>query len=146
MRNIGWVRILLGFLAGFLVASNLNWGVAEFLLNPWATPRFDGFMRSAGDGGMGLNIIKMNAGWLLAQLVACALVMVLPSPAGWMGRGVAAGGLIGLAGFYGSYTFLSGWGKVNWMPLMGAATADTLCLIAGCLVFAYVVRGRFAPV
>ncbi len=138
-------KILLAFLAAFLVSSMLNWGVAAFILNPWAMPLFDGFMRTGEDSASGLNIFKMTAGFALPQLVACSLVLALRKPYGWAGRAITASFLVGLGGFFGTYTFLSGWGNVNWLPLMGAAVADTVCIALGALVFAFM-AGRKVPV
>lgn len=133
MLHTTWTRLILSFLVGYFVASNLNWGIAEVLLNPWATPLFDGFMR-VGDAAGGINILKMVAGFLVPQLVAVLIAASLSRPEGWAARAVYAALLVGLAGFFGTYTFLSGWGNVNWLPLMGAAVADTFCLVVGNLV------------
>ena len=51
MLNIPVSRFVWTFLVGFIVTSNLNWAVAELLLNDWAMPRFDGFMRTMDSGG-----------------------------------------------------------------------------------------------
>ena len=140
------LRLILSFLAGYFVASNLNWAIAEFLLNPWAIPRFDGFMR-VGEGAGGINVAKMVVGFLVPQFVAVLLAASLPRPAGWAARAVYASLLVGVAGFFGTYTFLSGWGNVNWLPLMGAAVADTSCLVVGSLVAGLLqgIGGRRAP-
>lgn len=140
MKQLKWQRILLSLAAGYLVASNLNWAVAEFLLNPWAMPLFDGFMRTGDDGGGGINVLKMTAGFLLPQVVSVALLIALPRPAGWVRRALVATGLTGLAAFFGTYTFLSGWGNVNWVPLMGAAVADTACIGVGTLISGWLMR------
>jgi len=128
-----WPRLILTFLAGYFVASNLNWVIAEVLLNPWAMPRFDGFMRVGDDAG-GINIVKMVVGFLIPQFVAVLLAASLPRPAGWAARATYASLLVGFAGFFCTYTFLSGWGNVNWVPLMAAAVADTSCLVIGSLI------------
>ncbi|MEQ1801800.1 MAG: hypothetical protein ABL989_07760 [Gammaproteobacteria bacterium] len=133
MLHTTWPRLILTFLAGYFVASNLNWGIAEVLLNPWAMPRFDGFMR-VGEAAGGINIVKMVVGFLVPQFVAVLIAASLPRPAGWAARAVYASLLVGVAGFFGTYTFLSGWGNVNWVPLMAAAVADTSCLVIGSLI------------
>lgn len=133
MLHTTWPRLILTFLAGYFVASNLNWGIAEVLLNPWAVPRFDGFMRVGDDAG-GINIVKMVVGFLIPQFVAVLIAASLPRPAGWAARATYASLLVGFAGFFGTYTFLSGWGNVNWVPLMAAAVADTSCLVIGSLI------------
>jgi hypothetical protein len=46
--------------------------------------------------------------------------------------------LVSSAAFYGTYTFISGYGNVNWVPLMGFAAADTICMIIGALVFGFI--------
>ncbi len=133
MLHTTWTRLILTFLAGYFVASNLNWGIAEFLLNPWAMPRFDGFMR-VGEAAGGINIVKMVLGFLVPQFVAVLIAASLAKPAGWAARAVYASLLVGAAAFFGTYTFLSGWGNVNWVPLMAAAVADTTCLVIGALI------------
>lgn len=133
MLHTTWPRLILSFLAGYFVASNLNWAIAEVLLNPWAMPRFDGFMR-VGEAAGGINIVKMVVGFLIPQFVAVLIAASLPRPAGWAARATYASLLVGFAGFFGTYTFLSGWGNVNWVPLMAAAVADTGCLIVGSLI------------
>ncbi|MDJ0926559.1 MAG: hypothetical protein QNJ73_02825 [Gammaproteobacteria bacterium] len=139
------MRILGGFIVAFLLSSNLNWAIAEFVLNPWAMPRFDGFMRSGDDGAAGINILKMTAGFALSQLVVCSLMLMLDKPVGWLSRALVVTGLVCLAGFFGTYTFLSGWGDVNWVPLMGAAIADTVCIGVGAVVFGWIVLRKQEP-
>ena len=138
--SLHWPRILLATVAGYLVASNLNWAIAAFLLNPWATPLFDGFMRTGDDAAAGIAILKMTVGFLPHHLFAVALLIVLPRPAAWVPRALLAALLICLPGFFGTYTFLSGWGNVNWVPLMGAAIADTLCIGIGVLISGFFMR------
>lgn len=138
--QLRWPRILLATLAGFLVASNLNWAIAAFILNPWATPLFDGFMRVGDDGTSGINIAKMTLGFLPHLLAAVSLLILLPRPASWLARAIVATLLICVPAFYATYTFLSGWGNVNWVPLMGAATADTLCIGIGTVISGWLMR------
>ena len=139
-----WPRILLATIAGFLVASNLNWAIAAFILNPWATPLFDGFMRMGDDGASAINIMKMTLGFLPHLLVSVALLIVLKRPAPWLSRAVLATLLVCVPAFYATYTFLSGWGNVNWVPLMGAATADTLCIGVGTVIAGFFLRRQLA--
>lgn len=144
-EQLGGARIAGATLAGFLVASNLNWAIATFVLNPWAIPLFDGFMRTGDDGASGLNIAKMTLGFLPALLVSVSLLIVLDRPARPWARAVLATLLVCFPAFFGTYTFLSGWGDVNWVPLMGAAVADTLCIGAGTLVSGLVMGRRLQP-
>lgn len=134
MLHTTWPRLIVSFLIGYFVSSNLNWAIAELWLNPWATPRFDGFMRVGEAAAGGENILKMVAGFLVPQFITVLLAASLSHPVGWAARAVYASLLVGLAGFFGTYTFISGWGNVNWVPLMGAATADTLCILVGALI------------
>ncbi len=140
--TLRWPRILSATVLGFLIASNLNWAIAAFVLNPWATPLFDGFMRMGDDGAAGLNIMKMTLGFLPHLLVSVALLIVLPRPAAWLARAIVATLLVCVPAFFATYTFLSGWGNVNWVPLMGAATADTLCIGIGTVVSGLVMRNQ----
>lgn len=142
--NLRWPRILLATVLGFLIASNLNWAIASFVLNPWATPLFDGFMRTGDDGASGINITKMTLGFLPHLLVSVSLLIVLPRPSSWLARAIVATLLVCVPAFYATYTFLSGWGNVNWVPLMGAATADTLCIGIGTLVSGFFMRHQLS--
>lgn len=139
-HRVGGGRIFLAALLGFFVASNLNWAIASFVLNPWAMPLFEGFMRSGDDGASGLNIAKMTLGFLPALLVSVSLLLVLPRPGGWVARSLVSAVLVCFPAFFGTYTFLSGWGDVNWLPLMGAAIADTLCILVGTIVAGWIMR------
>jgi len=142
--KLRWPRILLATIIGFLIASNLNWAIAAFVLNPWATPLFDGFMRMGDDGASGINITKMTLGFLPHLLVSVSLLIVLPQPSSWPVRAIVATLLVCVPAFYATYTFLSGWGNVNWVPLMGAATADTLCIGIGTLVSGFFMRHQLS--
>lgn len=130
-------RFLWTFLVAFFITSNLNWAVAELLLNPWAMPRFDGFMRTGEDGANALNIVKMTVGFMLPLLVCAILIATLSKPAGWLVRGVWVGFLVSLASFFGTYTFISGWGNVNWIPLMVTAVCDLATILVGAVLLAY---------
>ena len=132
-------RFVLAYLAGFVVASNLNWAVAEVFLNPWAIPRFGGFMRM--DAG-GADIARMTVGFAIPLLVASILTATLPRPRGWAARSLWAGCLVSLGGFFGTYTFISGWGNVPWFPLMATAVCDTVTLIAGVLLTGFIQQWR----
>jgi len=134
-----WPRFAGSFLVAYLVASNLNWGIAEVLFNPWAQPRLDGFLREGEDAG-GVNVLKLVIGFLIPQFIAILVAASLPRPAGWAARAVYAGLLVGIAAFFGTYTFISGWGDVKLGPLMGAAVADTSCLVVGCLIAGWLQR------
>ncbi len=135
MLNIPAWRFTWTFLVGFLVTSNLNWAIAEVLLNDWAMPRFDGFMRTMESGGADpLNIVRMSVGFMLPLFVTAWLQASLPRPAGWAARAVVTGLL---AAFYGTYTFISGWGNVNWWPLMVTATCDMASIVIGALLIGW---------
>jgi hypothetical protein len=138
MLNISAGRFAWTFLVGFLVTSNINWGIAAFLLNDWAMPRFDGFMRTMETGGGDLSsILRMTFGFMLPLFVTAWLQASLPRPAGWASRAVIVGVLVSIAAFYGTYTFISGWGNVNWWPLMVTATCDMVSIVLGALLIGY---------
>ena len=138
MLNISTGRFIWTFLVGFLVTSNLNWAVAEFLLNDWAMPRFDGFMRTMETGGADpLNIVRMTLGFMGPLFVVAWLQASMTRPSGWVARAVFLGVLVSLGAFYGTYTFISGWGNVNWWPLMVTATCDMACIVFGALLIGF---------
>lgn len=132
-------RFAVAYLVGFFVASNLNWGAATFLLNPWAVPRLDGFMRMTTSGA---DIARMTVGFAIPLLVAAILTATLPKPRGWAARAAWATVLVGVAAFFGTYTFISGWGNVAWFPLMVTALCDTVTLFGGVLVIAFIQQWR----
>jgi hypothetical protein len=132
-------RFLLAYLAAFFVASNLNWAVAEVFLNPWAIPRLEGFMRTNAGG---MDIARMTVGFAIPLLVAATLTATLPRPRGWLARSLWAGWLVSLGAFFGTYTFISGWGNVPWWPLMVTAVCDTVTLVAGTLLSGFLQQWR----
>ncbi|MEE4184864.1 MAG: hypothetical protein V2J12_03740 [Gammaproteobacteria bacterium] len=146
MLNIAPGRFIWTFAIGFLVASMLNWGIAEFVLNDWAMPEFNGFMRTVETGGADpLNIVRMTLGLMLPLLVMAWLQASLPRPAGWVARAVVVALLMSLGAFYGTYTFISGWGNVNWWPLMVTATCDSVTLVVGALLIGFLQEGGLRP-
>ena len=135
-------RFVWTFVVGFVVTSNLNWAVAELLLNDWAMPRFDGFMRTMESGGADpLNIVKMTVGFMGPLFLVALLQAMLSQPAGWAARAVFLGLMVSLGAFYGTYTFISGWGNVNWWPLMVTATCDMVTMVAGGLLIGWLQEG-----
>lgn len=145
MLNIPAARFTWTFIVGFLVTSNLNWGIAEFLLNDWAMPRFDGFMRTMESGGADpLNIVRMSVGFGIPLFVTAWLQASLHRPAGWLMRALVTGTLVSFAAFYGTYTFISGWGNVNWWPLMVTATCDWVSIVAGAVLIGWLQEGGYS--
>ena len=143
MLNIPVSRFIWTFIVGFLVTSNLNWAVATLVLNDWAMPQFDGFMRTMETGGADpWNIVRMTVGFMGPLFVVAWLQASLTSPENWAKRAVFLGVLISLGAFYGTYTFISGWGNVNWWPLMVTATCDMVTIVAGALLIGFMQRGR----
>lgn len=144
MLNISIGRFTWTFIVGYLVTSNLNWAVAEFVLNPWAIPAFDGFMRTLDSGGADpMNIVKMSVGFMGPLFVVAVILAMLERPVGWATRAVFVAVLVSLGAFYGTYTFISGWGHVGWWPLMVTATCDLATMIVGALLIGYLQqRGR----
>ena len=138
MLTIPAGRFTWTFIVGFLITSQVNWGIAEFFLNDWAIPRFDGFMRTMETGGADpLNIVRMSVGFMLPLFVVAWLQAALPSPAGWVARALFVATLVSIGAFYGTYTFISGWGNVNWWPLMVTATCDWASLLLGALLIGW---------
>ena len=142
LLNVSVPRFILTFLGGYVVASQLNWGVAEFVLNEWAMPRLDGFMREGQMAASGANISKLTFGFMLPLFVIALLQAAMVRPVSWVARALMLAVLISVAAFYGTYTFISGWGNVNWAPLMVVATADMVCMIVGALVIGFLQQWR----
>ena len=143
MLNIPVSRFIWTFIVGFLVTSMLNWAVAELILNDWAMPQFDGFMRTLETGGADpWNIVRMTVGFMGPFFVVAWLQASLTTPESWAVRAVFLGLLVSLGAFYGTYTFISGWGNVHWWPLMVTATCDTATMVVGALLIGFLQRGR----
>ncbi|MEH6592235.1 MAG: hypothetical protein V7746_18370 [Halioglobus sp.] len=132
MIKISWARFWLSFFVGWVISSQLNWAAAELLLNPIVTPMLDGFMRTA-DNTSGAEIVRMTLGYTAPVLVGAFLLAAMDKPAHWAARALFLGLLVSLTSFYGTYTFISGWGAVNWVPLMITATFDMVTLTLGLL-------------
>lgn len=130
-------RFILTFVVGYVVASLLNWGLAELLLNDWAAPQMDGFMRAGDDAASGASIFKLTFGFMVPLLVIATFQELLVKPASWAARATLIAVLVSAAAFYGTYTFIAGYGNVNWFPLMGFAAADTICMVIGALVIGF---------
>ena len=137
MLNITAGRFVWTFVVGFLICSNLNWGIAEFFLNDWSAPRFDGFLRTGSAAGSGTNIAKMTLGFMLPLFVSAWWFSTTDKPKSWVARAIYTGSLVSLAAFFGTYTFISGWGNVNWWPLMVTAVCDTGSIIPGTILIGW---------
>ena len=113
-----------------------------FLLNDWAMPRFDGFMRTMETGGGDVvNIVKMMLGFGIPLFVSAWFQASLTRPQGWLNRAIVTGTLVSFGAFYGTYTFISGWGDVNWWPLMVTATCDWVSIVIGAVLIGYLQKG-----
>ena len=137
MLNISTGKFIWTFLIGFFFCSNLNWGIAEFFLNDWSIPYFDGFMRTMEDGAGGINIAKMSFGFMIPLFVSAWWFSTTDQPAGWVGRAIYTGTMVSFAAFFGTYAFISGWGNVNWFPLLVTAVCDTGSIIPGTLLIGW---------
>lgn len=128
---------ILTFVVGYVIASLLNWGFAEFLLNDWAAPQMDGFMRTGKMAASAASITKLTFGFMVPLLVIATFQELIVKPASWAVRATMIAVLVSAAAFYGTYTFIAGYGNVNWFPLMGFAAADTICMVIGALVIGF---------
>ncbi len=134
--NVSLGRIVLSFVVGFVFTSGLNWFVAEKILNPLIKPGLGPLMRTGAD----TQIAVLTGGFALIVLVLCMLLAMVNRPAHWAARGVAVGGLMSLACFFGTYTFLSGWTVLPTAEMCRTAIADTVTVMAGAIVIAFVQR------
>jgi len=142
LLSVSVPKFIITFVVGYIVASQLNWGIAEFFLNDWAAPRLDGFMREGEMAASGANIAKMSVGFLLPLLVIAFLQAAMIRPTSWLVRAISLAVLISLAAFYGTYTFISGWGNIDWLTLMVIATVDMSCMIVGAVVIGFLQQWR----
>ena len=99
-------------------------------------------MRTGSMAASGASISKLVVGFMIPLLVIAFLQAAMVRPAGWIAKALFLAILISFAAFYGTYTFISGWGNVNWVPLMVVATADMVCMIVGALVIGFLQQWR----
>lgn len=123
---------------GFVFTSGLNWFVAEKILNPIIKPGFGDLMRDAGDTQIGV----LTAGFALPVVAVAWLCAWLAKPRGWLARGLAAGGIVSMTTFFGAYTFLSGWLRLPTGALCTTAIADTITVVLGAVLIAWIQRSR----
>jgi len=137
MLNVSLGKFIWTFLVGYFFCSMLNWGIAEFFLNPWSAEPFEGFIRTGDMAASGLNISKMTFGFMIVLFASAWLFSTTDKPAGWVRRAVYIGSLVSFAAFFGTYTFISGWGNVNWWPLMVTAVCDTVSIVPGTILIGW---------
>jgi hypothetical protein len=140
--SITYTRWFLSFFISFVLTSNLNWAIAELLLNPWLVPAMGDFIRQGEEAATAANIMKMSFGFMLSILAMSIILPLMRVPYLWWRRALLVGGLFGLAGFFGTYTFISGWGRVEWFPLMVTAVCDTVTLFVGALIIGFIQRDQ----
>lgn len=133
MSAARWTASLL---IGFVFTSGLNWFVAEKILNPIIKPGFGDLMRDASDTQIGV----LTAGFALPVLAVAWLCAWLEKPRAWLARGLAAGGIVSMTTFFGAYTFLSGWLRLPTGVLCTTAIADTITVMLGALLIAWIQR------
>lgn len=122
-------RWLLSLLVGYIVASGLNWAVAEKFLNDIIRPGFGPLMRTSANTQVGVIV----GGFALLMVVLSLVCALLRAPDRWLPRGLAAGGIVSL-GLFAAYTFLSGWLNLPTREMCLTATADSITVIIGALV------------
>jgi hypothetical protein len=137
MLNVSAGRFIWTVFVGYFFCSMLNWGIAEFLLNDWAAPYFEGFVRSGEGASAGINIVKMSVGFMIPLFVSAWWFSTIRTPISWVLRAIYVGSMVSLAAFFGTYTFISGWGNVNWWPLMVTAVCDMGSIVPGTLLIAW---------
>lgn len=127
--RVSAVRWLLSLLVGYVVASGLNWAVAEKFLNDIIKPGFGPLMRTGETTQVGVIV----GGFALLMFVTSLLCALLRAPERWLPRGLVAGGLVSL-GLFAAYTFLSGWLALPTREMCLTATADSITVIIGALI------------
>lgn len=127
-------RWALSLLVGFFFTSGLNWWVAENVLNPMIKPGLGSLFRTAGDTQIGVLV----GGFALIVAVTAVLLAMVQRPSGWLARGVVVGGLVSLAAFFGSYTFLTGWMTLPTAEMCRTAIADSITVVLGAVLMAWV--------
>ena len=134
MSAARWIASLL---VGYVFTSGLNWFVAEKILNPIIKPGFGPLMRDATD----TQVVVLVAGFALPVIAVAWLCAWLARPDGWIGRGLTAGGIVSMASFFGSYTFLSGWLRLPTGVMCTTAIADSITVMLGALLIAWIQQG-----
>lgn len=106
-------------------------------MNDWSASRFDGFLRSGENAASGAAIARMTFGFMIPLFVSAWWFSTTDKPAGRVARAIYTGTLVSVAAFFGTYTFISGWGNVNWWPLMVTAACDTVSIVPGTLLIGW---------
>lgn len=127
-------RWLASVVVGFFVTSGLNWFTAEKILNPMIKPGLGDLMRNAETTQIGV----LTGGFALIVAVLAAFLALVREPAHWAKRALLVGGLLSLASFFGTYTFLSGWTALPTAEMCRTAIADSVTVMLGALVIAFV--------
>ena len=130
-------RWLVSLVVGYFFTSGLNWFVAEKILNPIIKPGFGPLMRDATDTQIGVLV----AGFALPVLAVAIFCAWVQSPRSWWLRGLAVGGVVSLSTFFGAYTFLSGWLRLPTATLCTTAIADSLTILCGAVLIAWIQQG-----
>lgn len=134
MSAARWITSLV---AGYFFTSGLNWFVAEKFLNPLIKPGFGALMRDATDTQVGVLV----AGFALPVLAVAIFCAWVGTPRGWLARGLAVGSVVSLSTFFGAYTFLSGWLRLPTATLCTTAIADSLTILCGAVLIAWIQHG-----
>lgn len=132
-------RWLVSLVLGYLVASAVNWAVAEKYLNAVIKPGFGDLMRTNSTAQVGVIV----GGFALLMLVLSLTCALLRAPDRWLPRGLVAGALVSL-GLFAAYTFLSGWLALPTREMCLTASADSLTVILGAVVMTFVQDWRRA--
>jgi len=146
MITISWKRFWVSFVAGYLLTSQLNWGAAEFVLNPIVVPMFDGFMKMGEGAGTLENIMRMSLGFMAPVFVSTYFIAALSKPVHWFPRTLFVCAMVSLSSFFGVYTFIAGWGNVKLDPLMIVALCDWVTLTIGMLLVGFIQDWKRADV
>jgi hypothetical protein len=126
-------RWIASYVIGYFLASGLNWLVAEKLLNDIIKPGFGALMRT----GESTNVSAIVWGFALLMLVVTLVTGLLRTPQHWAARGLTAGALVSLL-LFGVYVFLSGWLALPTREMCLTAAADSVTILIGALVVAFV--------
>jgi len=104
------------------------------VLNPIIKPGLAGLMRT----GAHTQIAVLTGGFALIVAVLTLLLTMVRATRHWAARGFVVGLLLSLACFFGTYTFLSGWTVLPTVEMCRTAIADTVTVVIGAILIAFV--------
>ena len=126
------LRTLLLAVAGFVPMFVTNGLLAAFVIGPLLEHRYQDIIASPG------NFPLLIAGYLIIALAMVFLFNEVKLSTNWLQQGLTVGLLVGLLGFFGTHTVLTGYTSLDPFGFIVSGLFDSLGPTLGMLAIAYV--------